>query len=83
MFGKIRGEFQCLEGYKKNSNILKDKITILKFKRKRKKIQSLKAWEKIAMFGRTRSEFQWLKAYKKKSNVWKDKIRLLMTRRKR
>ena len=47
-----------MEGYKKNSNILKDKITILKFKRKRKKIQCLKAWKKIAMFGRTRSEFQ-------------------------
>ena len=54
MFRRIRQEFQCLEGYKKNSNILKDKITILKFKRKRKEITCLEAWEKIEMFGRTR-----------------------------
>ena len=57
MFGKITKEFQCLEGYKNNSDILKDDIKILKFKKKWKEIQCLEAWEKIAMFGRTRSEF--------------------------
>ena len=46
MFGKITQEFQCLEGYKKNSDILKDEIKILKFKRKRKEIQCLEEWEK-------------------------------------
>ena len=25
MFGRIRSEFQCLEGYGKNSNVWKDK----------------------------------------------------------
>ena len=57
MFGKITKEFQCLEGYKNNSDILKDDIKILKFKKKWKEIQCLEAWEKIALFGRTRSEF--------------------------
>ena len=51
-----------MEGYKKNSNILKDKITILKFKRKRKKIQGLKAWEKL----------QCLEEQDQNSNDWKD-----------
>ena len=41
-----------MEGYKKNSDILKDEIKILKFKKKRKEIQCLEAWEK--MFGTTR-----------------------------
>ena len=65
-----------MQGYKKNSNILKDKITILKFKRKRKKNTMLESMGKIAMFGRTRSEVQWLKGYKRKYNVWKDKIKI-------
>ena len=65
-----------MEGYKKNSNTLKDKITILKFKRKRTKNTMLESMGKIAMFGRTRSEFQWLKGYKRKYNVWKDKIKI-------
>ena len=51
-----------MEGYKKNSNILKDKITILKFKRKRKKIHWLKAWEKL----------QCLEEQDQNSNDWKD-----------
>ena len=37
MFGKITKEFQCLEGYKNNSDILKDDIKILKFKKNEKK----------------------------------------------
>ena len=35
MFGRVRYEFQYLEGYEKNSNIQKDKRRILMFKRKR------------------------------------------------
>ena len=64
---------QCLEGYKKNSDILKDEIKILKFKRKRKEIQCLEAWEKIAMFGRTRWNSKDRKD--KKGNVMFGRIR--------
>ena len=60
-----------MEGYKKNSDILKDEIKILKFKRKRKETQCLEAWEK--MFGRTRWNSKDRKD--KKGNVMFGRIR--------
>ena len=47
MFGKIRYEFQCLEGWDKNSSVWKDN----------RKSNVRKNKIKILMFGRIRYEF--------------------------
>ena len=41
MLGKIRSEFQCLEGYGHNSNVWKDRNRIAVFKRIRPEFQCL------------------------------------------
>ena len=66
MFGKITKEFQCLEGYKNNSDILKDDIKILKFKKKMKRNPKFRGmgkncnvWKnkiRILMIGRIKKE---------------------------
>ena len=66
MFGKITKEFQCLEGYKNNSDILKDDIKILKFKKKMKRNpmfrgmgKNCNVWKnkiRILMIGRIKKE---------------------------
>ena len=42
MFGKIRSEFECLEGLGQNSNVWKDKFRIPVFGRMETEFQCLK-----------------------------------------
>ena len=42
MFGRIRPEFQCLEGKDQNSKVWKDKVRIPMFERIRPEFQCLK-----------------------------------------
>ena len=54
MFGRIRPEFQCLEGYGRNSKVWKDRKRIAVFKRIRPEIQRLEEKGQIRIFGRIR-----------------------------
>ena len=46
MFGSIRSELQCLEGYGQNSNVWKNRAKIPMFGRPRPEIQCLKRKDK-------------------------------------
>ena len=55
MFGRIRSEFQCLEGKDQNSKAWTDKVKIPVFGRVRAEFQCSKLFKirvKIRMFGR-------------------------------
>ena len=45
MFGKIKAEFQCLEGYGQNSNAWRDKTGNPIFERRRREFQCLEEFQ--------------------------------------
>ena len=58
MFGRIRSEFQCLEGLGETSNVWKDKDRISMSGRIGREFQFSKDKKRIPLFGRIRLEFQ-------------------------
>ena len=56
MFGRIRSEFQFLEGKGQNSNVWKDKVRIPMFG----KTKNSNVLTDMIMFGKVMSEFQYL-----------------------
>ena len=67
MLGRIRSEFQFLEGKGQNSNVWKDKVRIPMSTHIKPEFQCLE---------RSKNEFQCVDGYDKNYNLWKGKVRI-------
>ena len=77
MFGKIRKELQCLEGWDKNSNVWKGGKNSNVFKDNSRN-QMFGRIKKMSVSGKIRKEHICLKKWDKNSNNWKNKIKTLI-----